>query len=290
MSITKYIAFLKAVECKNLTSAAKQLGYTQPGISHMILSLEQQLGFPLLIRKKGGVSPTPNALKLIPAMQQIVNGEQKLQDTARDINGIKTGSLRVGSYYSILMNWMPEVLQQFGSRYPGIEIQLLEGDHDDMMQWLSSLDVDMALMSPPVPDGYEFIPLAPDPICAVLPSSHPYSQKPMIRAADLMDSPFIIPGVGVDEDFLHVVHAEQLHPQVRCRIKGDAAMLHMIAKGLGVSFMASLLLTHLPEGVCKVPLAGDYCRTLGIGVASSKYASPAAQKFISMLRETVSAH
>lgn len=284
MSSTKYIAFLKAVECKSLTSAAEQLGYTQPGISHMILSLERQMGFPLLVRKKSGVTPTADAKKLIPAMQQIVNGEQKLQDTVRDINGIKTGTVRIGSYYSILMNWMPDILKNFNRQYPGIEIQLLEGDHGDIMQWLTSLDVDIALFSPPVPDGYEFIPLAEDPIFAVLPASHPYSKAEKIEAAALMDSPFIIPGIGVDEEFRRVVNGENLSPQVRYRVKGDAVMLNMIAKGLGVSFMANLLLSDLPKGVVKIPLTRNYHRTLGIGVASSKYASPAAQKLISMIR------
>lgn len=285
MSSTKYNAFLKAVECKSLTGAAEQLGYTQPGISHMILSLEQQMGFPLLVRKKSGVTPTADAKKLIPAMQQIVKGEQKLQDTVRDINGIKTGTVRIGAYYSILMNWMPDILQSFTSQYPGIEIQLLEGDHGDMMQCLTSLDVDLALMSPPVPDGYEFIPLAEDPIFAVLPSSHRYSKAQIIDAAALMDSPFIIPGIGVDEEFRRVVKGENLNPQVRYRVKGDAVMLNMIAKGLGVSFMANLLLSNLPEGVIKVPLTRTYHRTLGICVASLKYASPAAQKLITMIHK-----
>lgn len=287
MSFTKYQAFLKAVECKSLTNAAAQLGYTQPGISHMILSLEQQMGFPLLIRKKSGVSPTTDAQKLIPAMQQIVKGEQRLQDTVRDINGIKTGILRIGSYYSMLMNWMPDVLQKFTGQYPGIEIQLLEGDHGDMMQWLTSLDIDIALMSPPVPEGHEFIPLLQDPVYAVLPVSHPLADAPVLDAGALSNSPFIIPGVGVDEDFLLVVNGEGLCPQVRYRVKGDAAMLNMIARGLGVSFMANLLLSSLPDGVKKIPLTKTYYRTLGIGVSSIRYASPAAQKFVSMLRETV---
>jgi DNA-binding transcriptional LysR family regulator len=285
MSVTKYNAFLKAVECESLTGAANELGYTQPGISHMILSLEREMGFPLLIRKKSGITPTANAKKLIPAMQQIVNGEKKLQETARDINGIKTGSLKIGSYYSILMNWMPDILHHFTSQYPGIEIQLLEGDHGDMMQWLSTLKVDMALMSPPVPEGYEFIPLAEDPVYAVLPSTHPYSNAEVLEPSLLMDTPFIIPSVGVDEEFLRVVTGEHLKPQVRCRVKGDAAMLNMIAKGLGVSFMAGLLLEPLPEGVRKIPLTTSYCRTLGIGIASMRYASPAAQEFIFMMQE-----
>ena len=53
MSILKYSAFLKAVEYGSLTKALEALVYTQPGISHMISSLEKRWGFPLLIRGKG---------------------------------------------------------------------------------------------------------------------------------------------------------------------------------------------------------------------------------------------
>lgn len=48
MSNIKYLAYLKTVEFQSLTKAANFLGYTQPGISHMITSLEQELGFPSL--------------------------------------------------------------------------------------------------------------------------------------------------------------------------------------------------------------------------------------------------
>lgn len=47
MSISKYRAFIKVAESGSLTKAAKQLGYSQPGISHMVDSLETEMGFPL---------------------------------------------------------------------------------------------------------------------------------------------------------------------------------------------------------------------------------------------------
>ena len=72
MSLKKYRALLEAVECGSLTRAAEKLHYTQPGISHMILSLEEEFGFPLLSRGKSGVTPTPecrelHSLSAIPA-------------------------------------------------------------------------------------------------------------------------------------------------------------------------------------------------------------------------------
>ena len=57
MSNIKYLAYLKTVEFHSLTKAANLLGYTQPGISHMITSLEQELGFPLLIRDRNRLYP-----------------------------------------------------------------------------------------------------------------------------------------------------------------------------------------------------------------------------------------
>ena len=45
----KYRAFIQVVESGSITKAAKVLGYSQPGISYMIDSLEKEMGFPLLI-------------------------------------------------------------------------------------------------------------------------------------------------------------------------------------------------------------------------------------------------
>ena len=50
MSIRKYIAYLKTIETGSITHAAAQLGYTQSGISHMMQSLEDEVGFPLMVR------------------------------------------------------------------------------------------------------------------------------------------------------------------------------------------------------------------------------------------------
>ena len=104
MSILKYSAFLKAVEYGSLTKAAEALVYTQPGISHMISSLEKEMGFPLLIRGKDGVFPTENAKPLIYYMQQIVSADETLKEISCKIRGIEIGSLRVGAFYLSLIH------------------------------------------------------------------------------------------------------------------------------------------------------------------------------------------
>ena len=60
MSIIKYRAFIKVVEQNSITKAAKELCYSQPAISRMIDSLEDDIGFALLNRNKDSITITEN--------------------------------------------------------------------------------------------------------------------------------------------------------------------------------------------------------------------------------------
>ena len=48
MDLTKYLEFLKTVECGSFTAAAQQLSFTQSGVSHLIKTIEDEFGFPVL--------------------------------------------------------------------------------------------------------------------------------------------------------------------------------------------------------------------------------------------------
>ena len=79
MSLIKYKALVTAIDTNSLTKASEILGYTQPGISHMIASLEKEFGFQLLIRKKEGVVATDAAKELLYYLRQIISNEEKLK-------------------------------------------------------------------------------------------------------------------------------------------------------------------------------------------------------------------
>ena len=151
MSILKYRAFLTTIEHNSLTKAAEVLGYTQPGISHMISSLERELGFPLLVRAKDGVFPTENARYLQYYMRQIISNDEALMETAYQIRGMERGSLKIGTFYSTSTHWLPEIVSRFLSEHPNIILGIDEGTHDEMNEWLTQGKVDIAITSLPVP-------------------------------------------------------------------------------------------------------------------------------------------
>ena len=72
MDVGKYELLLKAVEFQNLTKAASALGYTQSGASHVISSIENELGVSLLRRDHRGTALTTEGEMMLPAIREMV--------------------------------------------------------------------------------------------------------------------------------------------------------------------------------------------------------------------------
>ena len=77
MNIRKYEAFVRAVELGSLSKAAEELGYTQSGISHMMQSLEEEVGFPLLVRTSVGIKPNSEGEMLLPVIRELLGIPEK---------------------------------------------------------------------------------------------------------------------------------------------------------------------------------------------------------------------
>ena len=86
-----YEVFSKVVERGTLAQAAAELNVTPSAVSHSISQLETELGFPLLIRNRTGVTLTEDGAQVLPIIQSIQNLEEQLSQVADNINGVNTG-------------------------------------------------------------------------------------------------------------------------------------------------------------------------------------------------------
>ena len=76
MNLRKYEAFASVISLGSLTRAAEALGCTQSAVSHMINSLENELGFRLLIRSRHGVKLTADGEKALPAVLAVLDSNE----------------------------------------------------------------------------------------------------------------------------------------------------------------------------------------------------------------------
>ena len=143
MNLAKYQALLSVVESGSLTAAAAQLGLTQSAVSHSINSLEEELGFAVIKRSRAGVKLTNEGERLLPAVRGLLNSAEQLSQVTAAIRGLDSGLVRIGTFTSVAVHWLPGVLKEFQRDYPRVEFKLLNGDYNDVEQWVRDGSVAM---------------------------------------------------------------------------------------------------------------------------------------------------
>lgn len=285
MDIKKFELFADVAETKNFTKSGDRMGYTQSGVSHILKSLETEIGFPLFIRTKQGVSLTKNAEMLLPLVHSLLAINENLEQTISDINGLDAGQLTIASFASISIHWLPEIVHRFQETYPGITITLLEGGTDEIVGWVEDSIADFGFMSAMNTKSLEWISMRDDPLMAVLPKDYPPPENGVFKVTDFQDQPFIITATGTDYDVHLALNQANITPQIKFTSKEDRAIVSMVANKLGFSILPKLVLKDLEQRVQVLPLEPYSYRNLGIAVKSRKNMSPAARKFLSLTRQ-----
>ena len=184
-SIQKYMAFVKTVESGSFTKAAEQLSYSQSGISRMINDLEKEWKVVLLERSKSGVKLTSSGMKLLPYAERVCREYEKLQLEVDELQGLKSGLIRIGTFSSVATHWLPNIIKEFQKNYPNIDYEMLLGDYTDIEEWIMEGRIDCGFTRLPVRDEMDTIFLEQDRLLVVLPEGHPLTELQKIPVSAL---------------------------------------------------------------------------------------------------------
>ncbi|AEB24605.1 MULTISPECIES: LysR family transcriptional regulator [Bacillus amyloliquefaciens group] len=288
MDLKKHLAFIKTVESGSLTQAAAILNYTQPNISQMISKLEEEYGFPLLIRQRHGVRPTANGLKVLHIMKEIQKNYEKLSETVDNINGLERGEIRLGTVTSVAVKWLPKILREFNVLYPSIKVHLFEGNSTELEEWLKDDQVDAAIGTSHS-GKWHFYPLAEDPIVVVMSPQHELAQCETVPLHVMESVKCIVPYPETHFDVLKVLKEEKITPRIAYQIRGDEAIIAMVRNNLGISLLPQLLVNDCDVLIKR--LDRYVCRQIGILTARAKETqTPSVQKLIQCIKEWVAIH
>lgn len=280
METSRYRAFIKAVDLGSFSKAAKELAYTPSGVSQLISALEKDVGFSVLERTRSGVKPTENGKRILPIARAIIQEEDRLFQMSAELKGLSVGSVTIGSYPSVASHWLPKVLKAFREQFPNIEIRVMEGIHQEISEWLDNKEVDFGFMSYDPRTTYDWIPLAHDPMIAVLPANHPLANEKCYPLEECSNEDFIMPGKGQDIDTLGVLSRHDLHPRIAYETIETAATLGMIEAGMGITITNSLSTEKYDFKISKVPIEPSEAILVGIAIPDKNTCAPAARHFI----------
>lgn len=281
--MNRYIAFLKIVELGNFTKAAEVLGYTQPAISQMMASLENELSINLLYRSRYGVRLTPEGERLLPSIQSSVAQYQSMQNIAGEIRGLDSGIVRIGTISSISCHWLPPVIRQFWEKYPNVQLIVHQGDYTTIPEWVRTGELDFGFVTPDAVDGTDSRFLKTGEHRACLPKYHPLARKQSVTLEELAKEPFLLLEEGIYSEPLAAFRAAELEPNIRMTMHDDYSILSMVEQGLGVTILPELVLRKQSYDIVMLPTEPMVMRRISIISRDKNELSIAAKTFIRYL-------
>lgn len=283
VNIQKYMAFIKAVEYGSFTRAAEALSYTQSGISRMIHDLELEWKVSLLERSRAGVRLTSDGLKLLPYAKNVCEEYRKLQMQVDDLNGLKSGIIRIGTFSSVATHWLPNIIKHFQEDYPHIEYELLLGDYNEIESWIMEGRVDCGFLRLPTHKELETMFLEQDRLLVVLPETHPLAGCDRFPVAALCEDPFMLLEKSGKAEVSEIFERYHLSPDVRFTTLDDYAIMSMVENGLGISILPELILKRASYRIVTKELAVPAYRNIGLALRDKKAASLAMKRFLEYL-------
>jgi LysR family transcriptional regulator, hydrogen peroxide-inducible genes activator len=246
------LEYLVAVaEHRHFGRAAEACFVSQPTLSTQIKKLEQELGVELIERTPRQVLLTDAGERVVARARAVGREVQEIRDIARLARDPESGSVRLGIFPTLAPYLLPHVVPTVHSRFPHLELLLVEEKTEVVLQRLRTGDLDAGVLALPVADEHLHVePLFREDFVLAVPADH--------RLADA-DEP-VDPSVLATEDVLLLEEGHCLRDQALavCRLAGASerngfratsleTLRQMVAAGVGV--------TLLPELAVEPPVA-----------------------------------
>ena len=287
----KHLVALQAVAAeRSFGRAADRLGFTQSAISQQIDALERVVGEPVFDRPGG-----PRPVELTPAGQVLLDHAEavfrQLHQAEEEVTRLRAGdggSLVVGTFQSVSVKVLPEVIRRLKAERPLLDIRLFEADDLDILgDRIVEGQLDLAFMvGTTLDERFTSIHLMDDPYLLI--SAHTGQPKPLVvptaglDGVPLVGEYFSSCQAGVDR----ALRAVGVEPNYVFRTNDNGAVQAMVRVGVGVAVLPVLAVdTADPEVVTQQLDPPIPPRRITIVRRTGRTLPPAADRFVELAVE-----
>jgi DNA-binding transcriptional LysR family regulator len=271
--------FLTVADEGGFTAASRRLGLSQPAVSRAIATLERELGLPMFVRRREGLSLTEAGCVALTHARQALRQLTLMRTEVASLGGDLTGTLRLASLPTATATLVASQLRVFAQRHPAVAIRLLEGSEQEVRDWLDQGAVEAGVVSLPS-KGLDSAVLGDQTMVAVVPADSWLAAKSTIGYADLAKEPFVRGTGGAADVFMPIARQAGVQFDLAFEAREVAAALEIVGAGLGVTILPSAGLPAL-RSVAVRPLVPRTVRRLGVAVSAS--ASGPARAFLDQI-------
>lgn len=284
----RHLAALRAVaQAGSFGAAATALGYTQSAISQQIATLERAVGETLIDRPGGPrrVALTEAGRVLLRHAERIVAGMEAAWADLAALSDGDSGAVRVGSYQSVGVRVLPQLMGGFLLARPGVQVELTESGNDaELMGLLERGEVDVSFTVLPLPEGpFEGVELLRDPYVLMVAAASPLAAQGFARVEDLEGRDLI--------GFRHCVAGERVDDWIRergvdlrivFRSDDNGTVQGLVGAGMADAVVPLLAVDRSDVRVAVLPFGSEVVpdRQIAIAWHRDRALSAAARAFI----------
>ena len=306
--------YIKIVsQCGSISKAAEKLSVTQPAISSQIRKIEQALGVAIFDRSRHPLELTPAGRLVCDYITEKDALGKQLDDDLAAISDVRSGSIRIGGASAFNLVYLPSVAMNYTTRYPEIDIQIIDGNMQQLADMTREGLLDLFVSSPiPRTEGIEMERLLSTRIYLCVPPDAKINEKmadlqipyeeidreehhPEAALEDFAHLPFIRLAserhLGRLLDFL--IEQAGLEKKIHIQVDQSITAYQMTSKGLGVCLMSGIDIRNIPVDRRPVYYMVDsvHCvRDMYLATRAGRPLTPAAEAFAEEIRKYTRGH
>lgn len=262
MTLNQLESFSVLAQRLNFTLAADELFISQPTLSRMISSLEQEIGVALFYRNSRSVALTPAGRAFYQECPRILESYRSSVNAAILAQQGIRGEVSLGILRDTFDSDAAAIYRSMAARYPQIHLRLSALNHSDLIRLFLSGELDAIINygDTLTAENTQSLLLHRFRQCAVVSSRSPLAQSRSLRMEDLKNEKFVVMSQNSSEpgrNLLWKMAGEAgFTPNVAAESDYVPTLLMLVACGIGVSTLTEEL-EYLTKGeVSFIPLVG----------------------------------
>ncbi|MBQ0920112.1 MAG: LysR family transcriptional regulator [Hydrogenophaga sp.] len=233
--------FLAVARHNSFARAAEELHLSPPTLSLQVKQLSETVGQPLFEQLGKKIFLTATGQTLADACADIETRMERLSQDLAALQGVERGSLKLAILTTVKYT-VPKLLGGFCAAHPGIEVAMLVGNRENLLQRLAANQDDLYIMGQP-PESMDVVSenFADNPLVLVAPPDHPLVGKKKIAPSRLKNEPFILrePGSGTRLTAEKFFASQGVTLKNRLEVGSNEAIKQTVAGGLGLAVLSA---------------------------------------------------
>ncbi|WP_252089261.1 LysR substrate-binding domain-containing protein [Pseudomonas sp. MWU13-3659] len=242
----------------SLSKAAGTFPVAVSAASTRLRLFEERSGLTLFIRKADGMQLTPAGRLVLEAARSVLGEAQKLQDTMRELAGLRRITLHVAASTVTNSTLLPAVLGPFLADYPEVDLQLVEHKSVDVLRVVLGGECEIGVYDGNlVNDGVVSLPFRTERLVLLVPIDHPLAGRGQLRLGDALGYPFVcLPPERAMQRFVEELAMNLAMPlKVRVRAPSFEAIAQLVAQHAGIAMLPETAALRAQQELAVCPVA-----------------------------------